>query len=235
MAFCKNCGAQLEDGAKFCPNCGTPAGATGGTTSETRKQVFVNSVIRKCPHCGAEISSDTMKCPECGFLLERENVNSNLDDFIKKITDINRARPKNDGSERSEKALWRYEEEMPEKIRMALSEFALPNKKEDIIAFLTFALGQAEANYTGDIFIFPGSLDSLWVAKCREILNQAKVVFYDDSSFLERLSLLESEINKKEKIENSKKANSNILSVVGFIFGFLIIAGFVLLVKSCIS
>lgn len=22
MAFCKNCGAQLEDGAKFCPSCG---------------------------------------------------------------------------------------------------------------------------------------------------------------------------------------------------------------------
>ena len=23
MAFCKNCGAQIEEGAKFCPSCGT--------------------------------------------------------------------------------------------------------------------------------------------------------------------------------------------------------------------
>ena len=24
MAFCTNCGAQIADGAKFCPNCGDP-------------------------------------------------------------------------------------------------------------------------------------------------------------------------------------------------------------------
>jgi uncharacterized protein (TIGR00266 family) len=29
MAFCTNCGTQLTDGAKFCVNCGQPAGATG--------------------------------------------------------------------------------------------------------------------------------------------------------------------------------------------------------------
>lgn len=26
--FCSKCGAQLQDGAKFCPSCGAPAGAT---------------------------------------------------------------------------------------------------------------------------------------------------------------------------------------------------------------
>ena len=25
MAFCQNCGAELPDGAKFCPDCGAPA------------------------------------------------------------------------------------------------------------------------------------------------------------------------------------------------------------------
>ena len=27
MAFCKNCGQQINDGAAFCPSCGTPTGA----------------------------------------------------------------------------------------------------------------------------------------------------------------------------------------------------------------
>lgn len=34
MAFCTNCGAQMEDAARFCPKCGTPsinAGAAAGT------------------------------------------------------------------------------------------------------------------------------------------------------------------------------------------------------------
>ena len=24
MAYCKNCGTKLDDGAKFCPKCGNP-------------------------------------------------------------------------------------------------------------------------------------------------------------------------------------------------------------------
>lgn len=28
--FCKNCGAQINEGSKFCPKCGTPAGNAGG-------------------------------------------------------------------------------------------------------------------------------------------------------------------------------------------------------------
>src|SRR5258707_4297698 len=31
MAYCVNCGAQISDDARFCPNCGRPAGAAGAT------------------------------------------------------------------------------------------------------------------------------------------------------------------------------------------------------------
>ena len=40
MAFCQNCGNQLAADAKFCSNCGTPAGSTG--TENVRKQLFIN-------------------------------------------------------------------------------------------------------------------------------------------------------------------------------------------------
>ena len=45
MAFCKNCGAELQDGIKFCAGCGTSAtGASqsGGTASSSGQDAFEN-------------------------------------------------------------------------------------------------------------------------------------------------------------------------------------------------
>ena len=57
MAFCQNCGNQLAADAKFCSNCGTPAGSTG--TENIRKQEYVGSV-KKCPNCGAQMNNEEL-------------------------------------------------------------------------------------------------------------------------------------------------------------------------------
>jgi uncharacterized membrane protein YhaH (DUF805 family) len=39
MAFCQNCGTEINKGANFCPNCGKAAGAAGGPAGgKTEKQ-----------------------------------------------------------------------------------------------------------------------------------------------------------------------------------------------------
>ena len=54
MRTCKNCGAQLDDDALFCTEC--------GTKQEPQKKT--------CPHCGAEIDDDSIFCAECGTKLD---------------------------------------------------------------------------------------------------------------------------------------------------------------------
>ena len=51
MAFCGNCGTQLNDGAKFCPKCGK----------------FFASVL--CPNCGhtGKTNDFINGCLECGY------------------------------------------------------------------------------------------------------------------------------------------------------------------------
>lgn len=49
--YCKNCGAQITDGAKFCPECGEKI--------ETKTN-------NCCPKCGNEIESDEEFCSKCG-------------------------------------------------------------------------------------------------------------------------------------------------------------------------
>lgn len=63
MAFCKNCGAQLADGAAFCPNCGTKVEipfAEAEQAAEEKKFDLNNMVdqITDTPDSTAEFTQD---------------------------------------------------------------------------------------------------------------------------------------------------------------------------------
>ncbi len=47
--ICGNCGSEVQDGMKFCFDCGTPV-----------------PQVKKCVSCGAELSLKMKFCPECG-------------------------------------------------------------------------------------------------------------------------------------------------------------------------
>ena len=45
--YCRFCGKQIPDQAKFCPECGAPT-----------------SIV--CSKCGAKLNPNAKFCPECG-------------------------------------------------------------------------------------------------------------------------------------------------------------------------
>ncbi len=47
MAFCNNCGAQLAEGAKFCPKCGTPTGVAAAPKPEQPVQQPAQPVVEE--------------------------------------------------------------------------------------------------------------------------------------------------------------------------------------------
>lgn len=51
--YCRNCGSEIEENAKFCKHCGA-------------KQFDDTPEKITCKHCGAEIDSDCIVCPHCG-------------------------------------------------------------------------------------------------------------------------------------------------------------------------
>ena len=83
MAFCQNCGEELAYGAKFCPECGTPAGNTG--SENIRKQEFAGE-IKKCPSCGSEIPAFTSHCPNCGHEFSETKVDNSVKEFFEKLS-----------------------------------------------------------------------------------------------------------------------------------------------------
>lgn len=54
---CSNCNNVLNDGQRFCPNC-------GATVEEPIKQILI------CSSCGNEIPPETKFCPNCGKQVE---------------------------------------------------------------------------------------------------------------------------------------------------------------------
>ena len=67
---CRNCGAQLEEGVNFCPNCGT---------SINWEQSWAQAIFT-CGNCGGEFNGKVEFCPHCGTkIIWNEN-------SIKKLT-----------------------------------------------------------------------------------------------------------------------------------------------------
>ena len=54
--ICKNCGEQLSENTKFCPNCGTK---NTSQELEVKKNKF-------CSECGSKVAIGAKFCPECG-------------------------------------------------------------------------------------------------------------------------------------------------------------------------
>ena len=61
--FCVHCGAQLEEGSKFCTNCGQPLDTEEQKPEE--RSVF-------CVHCGAKQDGNSKFCTSCGQPLDTE-------------------------------------------------------------------------------------------------------------------------------------------------------------------
>nr|WP_294999106.1 zinc ribbon domain-containing protein [uncultured Methanobrevibacter sp.] len=55
MVKCQNCGSEMEEGAKFCRNCGSEIAAETETN------------VKYCRKCGFELPDENIKfCPSCG-------------------------------------------------------------------------------------------------------------------------------------------------------------------------
>ena len=105
MAFCSNCGQQLDDKAKFCSACGASRHIQQ-TENENKRKTVYEGEIRKCPNCGEVIDAFTAKCPACGFELNSKKVSSVLQDFIKEINECEKTIANSPNAGKSGWASW---------------------------------------------------------------------------------------------------------------------------------
>lgn len=58
MVTCQSCGSEVDEGAKFCKNCGSEV--------IIEEENIDDSETKFCANCGFEMPKSTKFCPECG-------------------------------------------------------------------------------------------------------------------------------------------------------------------------
>lgn len=77
MAFCKNCGNKIIDGAEFCTECG--AKITVINDNEYSRPMSE----KQCPQCGEKMPDDMFYCLNCGY--QFLNKDEELSDVIHRV------------------------------------------------------------------------------------------------------------------------------------------------------
>ncbi len=73
MPFCMNCGAKVQDGAKFCVECGTSMNTVSETKSNMQDIVANRSQVGQASVGSITIGDQTITCPICGNIIASDN------------------------------------------------------------------------------------------------------------------------------------------------------------------
>ena len=113
--------------------------------------------IRKCPSCGANISSFSYKCPYCGTEFSNLEVAHSLKDFsegLERITATGKS----------------------QRIASYITNYPVPNSKEDLLEFMILASSNIQSKKgTANSSNAANTIQKAWTIKVEQIYQKAKI------------------------------------------------------------
>ncbi len=231
VRFCSYCGKELDEGARFCKNCGLPvirADNDETTTADAREEVrreepkeekipdteyrgnpterktVYEGEMHKCPNCGEIINSFTPFCPTCGYEIRDSRSSYSVRELAAKLERISAREPPHveektsvmktlfgrdfkDDDEDDE--VTRFEKNRAEEKVSLITNFPIPNTKEDIMEFMLLASANIESE--------SGRVKAAWKSKLKQVYSKAQIMMGDQPEF-EKIN----QIYKKNKVKS---------------------------------
>ena len=195
MNYCSNCGTKLQEDFDFCPKCGQSIETTNNKTvghlefaendasiksdKPVQRKAIYDGELHKCPNCGDLLKSFSSVCPSCGYELRRVDTKSPVEKLAKEIEKATSLEEKTD----------------------LITNFYIPNTKEDIFDFFILAVSNLENS--------AHETDDAWRAKLEQTYHKARLSFGNTPEF----DYIETSYNKTiKKIEKESKRRNGILS-----------------------
>lgn len=158
--------------------------------------------VKKCPACGAMVTSFSARCTDCGHDFTNIEANASIQKLFKMLDEAESQRDdkvttggiigglfKNSiGGGALSKALG-AESKTDKRKREIISSFPIPNTKEDILEFLSLAFPKAKSkgNFltkNNPEHIEHNEFVPVWKAKCEQIIMKAKFSMQNDKTAL---------------------------------------------------
>ncbi|RQO34558.1 hypothetical protein DBR39_21290 [Chryseobacterium sp. KBW03] len=156
--------------------------------------------IKKCPSCGAIVESFSTCCSDCGFNFINVGANESIQKLFVMINELESKRTESNPltSFLSKSFRLGILDRIDSQKRELISNFPVPNTKNDIIEFLTLALPKAKkaGNFftsgafnspTNDINRIHNEFVPVWRSKCEQIIMRARFSMKEDRKTLEEI------------------------------------------------
>lgn len=239
--FCSYCGTKLDEGARFCKNCGAAVPNDAQNAQKTaeehpsekrppeRKTVY-EGTIHKCPNCGEVLDSFCSSCPTCGYELRDVSSSSSIHELTRKLEEISSQKmpayeekksvlkklvgkdfKKEDEAKEMQK---RFEQQKQQEMASLISNFTIPNSREDILEFLILAASNIDTkNSMND------DVTTAWITKLDQVYQKAELSMRDHPDFVQVKSIYD---RKKQEIKIKKMKDSLLFGGV-FVFCFFVL------------
>jgi hypothetical protein len=159
--------------------------------------------IKKCPACGSMVQSFQIKCIDCGHEFSNIESNTSINKLFEMLNDAENER-KDEGMSLGgifAKALGGSDKVDLKKMTI-ISNFPIPNTKEDIIEFLSLAVPKSkcskfQAFWKGEEGKKEMSRAKVWSEKCEQIIMKARFAMKDDKNTLDEINRYAKELKIK--------------------------------------
>ncbi len=224
MPFCSNCGKELSDEAKFCPECGNPM-----ISSLSQRIVRFEGEVHKCPNCGEVIPSFTRNCPACGYEIREAKAASSVKEFALKLEAIESQRvyePRPKGLLRSVNSREHISKTDEQKISL-IKSFSIPNVTEDMLEFMILATSNADVKIydsykNSNITKSERALSEAWLSKMEQVYKKASYS-QGDPQAIKRIQTLYD--NFHVKVKKSKRKG---------VYKYLLVFGWMPVLAACL-
>lgn len=184
---------------------------------------------KKCPACGSLVIGFTAVCVDCGYdfkglsankilkniELQFQKIESESDEEYKRKARVLPEKPKGikwlfgrenyytdlDSVNMDNKNLRSsLDLKVEKRKRTIILSTAVPNTREDILAFLTAAVPQgkdrkAGKSKLGRIFTFESALEKAWRNKAEQLIHKARISLAEDKATMREIDKLENELH----------------------------------------